>query len=312
MPVSPLSRRAFSTLTAAATASATLSSMAFGSSHAPGEKMATRPIPKTGEELPVIGLGTSSSFIVDRSDSAAMAQRGEVIQTLLDHGGTLIDTAPSYRGSEGVVGDLVKDMGVGDQAFLATKVRKEGERDGLEELSASFDLLHSDSIDLIQVHNLVDTDRKLGTMREWRQDGRYRYIGITHWRPGAQHALIPVMEEQDLDFVQFQYNIEERSAENGILPAAAERGIATMINVPFGRGRLFQQTEGRDLPEWAAEFADSWGQFYLKFILSHPAVTCIIPATSKPHHMADNAGAGMGRLPDAKERQRMIEYVESI
>ncbi len=313
-----LSRRAFTglaTATAAAAATA-LPATARASSHAAGEtmmpQMMTRPIPKSGEALPVIGLGTSSSFIVDRSDTAAMAQRGEVIQTLLDHGGSLIDTAPSYRGSEGVVGDLVKDMGVGEQAFLATKVRKEGEREGLDELTESFDLLHTDNIDLIQVHNLVDTDRKLGTMREWRQDGRYRYIGITHWRPGAQDALIPVMEAEDLDFVQFQYNIEERSAETGILPVAAERGIATMINVPFGRGRLFQQTEGREIPEWAAEFADSWGQFYLKFILSHPDVTCIIPATSKPHHMADNAGAGMGRLPDAKERQRMVEYVEGI
>jgi aryl-alcohol dehydrogenase-like predicted oxidoreductase len=316
MPRTPLSRRSFSALSAASVAAAALPAAlplsAFASSHEGGEKMMTRPIPKSGEPLPVIGLGTSSSFIVDRSDQAAMAQRGEVIQTLLDHGGSLIDTAPSYRGSEGVVGDLVKNMGVGEQAFLATKVRNDDEQGGLNELNESFDLLHTDSIDLIQVHNLVDTDRKLGTMREWRQDGRYRYIGITHWRPGAQDALIPVMEAEDLDFVQFQYNIEERSAETGLLPLAAERGIATLINVPFGRGRLFEQTEGKEVPEWAQEFAASWGQFYLKFILSHPAVTCIIPATSKPHHMADNAGAGMGRLPDAKERQRMIEYVESI
>lgn len=274
--------------------------------------MLTRPIPSSGEQLPVIGLGTSSSFIVDRSDSAAMDQRKAVIQTLLDQGGSLIDTAPSYRGSEGVVGDLVKDLGVGEQAFLATKVRKEGETEGLEELSASFDLLHSDSIDLIQVHNLVDTDRKLGTMREWQQAGRYRYIGITHWRPGAQDALAPVMAQEKIDFVQFQYNIEERSAEASLFPIAEEYGIATLINVPFGRGRLFKQTEGKEIPAWAAEFAETWGQFYLKFILSHPAVTCIIPATNKPHHMADNAGAGRGRLPDAKERQRMIDYVESI
>lgn len=302
----PLSRRAFA---AGVTTAAALGAIRPSSA---ATTMLTRPIPSSGEQLPVIGLGTSSSFIVDRSDQAAMEQRKAVIQTLLEHGGSIIDTAPSYRGSEGVVGDLVKDLRVGEQAFLATKVRKEGEQDGLEELNASFDLLHSDSIDLIQVHNLVDTDRKLGTMREWRQAGRYRYIGITHWRPGAQDALVPVMEKEKVDFVQFQYNIEERTAETTILPAAADRGIATMINVPFGRGRLFKQTEGKDIPEWAAEFADSWGQFYLKFILSHPAVTCIIPATNKPHHMADNAGAGQGRMPDPKERQRMIDYVESI
>ncbi|MEQ8736574.1 MAG: aldo/keto reductase [Rhodospirillaceae bacterium] len=310
MPKKPLTRRAFSALTVAATAAAAITTRPTALKAQ--EKMMTRPIPSSGEALPVIGLGTSSSFIVDRSDAEAMAQRKAVIQTLLDNGGALIDTAPSYRGSEAIVGDLVKDLGVRDAAFLATKVRVEGEQDGLEELEASFDLLHSDSIDLIQVHNLVDTDRKLGTMREWRADGRYKYIGITHWRPEAQEALVPVMEQEKIDFCQFQYNIEERSAENRLLPIAAELGVATLINVPFGRGSLFEQTAGRDIPDWAAEFASSWGQFYLKFILSHPAVTCIIPATSKPKHMVDNAGAGMGRLPDAKERQRMIEYVERI
>lgn len=307
MPHSRLSRRAFSTLSAAA---ATATTLPFSATAA--EKMMTRPIPSSGEALPVIGLGTSSSFIVDRTDTAAMAQRATVIQTLLDHGGSIIDTAPSYRGSEGVVGDLVKDLGVGDQAFLATKVRKEGEQEGLDELEASFDLLHTGNIDLIQVHNLVDTDRKLATMRDWREAGRYRYIGVTHWRPGPQEDLVPVIEQDKVDFAQFQYNIEERSAENRLLPAAADNGVATMINVPFGRGRLFKQTEGRAVPEWAQEFAATWGQFYLKFILSHPAVTCIIPATSKPKNMADNAMAGTGRLPDAKERQRMIDYVEAI
>lgn len=307
MPISRLSRRAFGTLSAAAATAAVLPLSAKAA-----EKMMTRPIPSSGEALPVIGLGTSSSFIVDRADTAAMEQRATVIQTLLDHGGSIIDTAPSYRGSEGVVGDLVKDLGVGDQAFLATKVRKEGEQEGLDELEASFDLLHTGDIDLIQVHNLVDTDRKLATMREWREAGRYRYIGVTHWRPGPQDDLVPVIEQDNVDFAQFQYNIEERSAENRLLPAAADNGVATMINVPFGRGRLFKQTEGRDVPEWAQEFAATWGQFYLKFILSHPAVTCIIPATSKPKNMADNAMAGTGRLPDAKERQRMIEYVEAI
>lgn len=302
-----ISRRAFSIGTVAA-ASAGLSSTA----NAASGNMMTRLIPSSGEELPVIGLGTSSSFIVNRSDEAAMAMREEVIQTLLGSGGTIIDTAPSYRGSEGVVGDLCRDLGVTGQSFLATKVSTEGEQDGLDELNESFDLLHTDSIDLIQVHNLVDTDRKLATMREWQQEGRYRYIGITHWRAGAQDALVPVMESQKVDFAQFQYNIEERSAEKTILPAAADNGVATMINVPFGRGRLFSATEGKDIPEFAGEFAASWGQFYLKFILAHPAVTCVIPATNKPHHMVDNAGAGKGRLPDTKERQRMVDFVEAL
>ncbi len=308
-----MTRRQFSkSLSVAATAAALPVTLQTRSANAQVGSMMAKKIPSSGEDLPVVGLGTSSSFIVDRSDTAAMDQRKAVIQTLLDNGGTIIDTAPSYRGSEGVVGDLCRDLDVTDQPFLATKVRKEGERDGLNELNASFDLLHTDSIDLIQVHNLVDTDRKLGTMREWQQDGRYRYIGVTHWRPGAQGALVPVMENQRVDFAQFQYNIEERSAEDRLLPVAAERGVATMINVPFGRGRLFRNTRGKDVPEWAREFASSWGQFYLKFILSHPAATCVIPATSKPKNMADNAGAGQGRLPDARERQRMIDWVEAL
>ena len=305
-----LTRRHFSTTVAASAAAVPL--LKNGLARAATGSMMTKKIPSSGEDLPVVGLGTSSSFIVDRSDSAAMEQRKEVIRTLLDHGGTIIDTAPSYRGSEGVVGDLCRDLGVTDQSFLATKVRKEGEQAGLDELNESFDLLHTDSIDLIQVHNLVDTDRKLSTMREWQQEGRYRYIGITHWRPGTQDALVPVLENQQVDFAQFQYNIEERSAEERILPVAADRGVATMINVPFGRGRLFQATRGMEVPGWAKEFAPTWGQFYLKFILSHPAATCVIPATSKPRNMADNAGAGQGRLPDASERQRMIDWVEAL
>ncbi len=307
-----ITRRDFSkTLTVAATVAAVPALTQTPRAKA-AETMMTKKIPSSGEDLPVVGLGTASSFIVSRSDDDAMAQRKEVIRTLLDKGGTIIDTAPSYRGSEGVVGDLCRDLGVTDDSFLATKVRKEGEREGLDELNASFGLLYRDNIDLIQVHNLVDTDRKLGTMREWQQDGRYRYIGITHWRPGAQDALVPVMENQRVDFAQFQYNIEERSAEDRLLPVCAERGVATMINVPFGRGRLFGATRGMDVPEWAQEFAPTWGQFYLKFILSHPAATCVIPATSKPRNMADNAGAGQGRLPDARERQRMIDWVEAL
>lgn len=303
-----LTRRSFTATAASFAATVSVSKPIKADSH----EMMTRPIPSSGEQIPVIGLGTSSSFIVDRSDTAAMEQRKQVIQTLLDNGGSIIDTAPSYRGSEGVVGDLCRDLGVTDQSFLATKVRKEGEQDGLNELNESFDLLHTDSIDLIQVHNLVDTDRKLATMRDWREAGRYRYIGVTHWRPGAQDTLVPVLENQKVDFVQFQYNIEERSAENTILPAAADNGVATMINVPFGRGRLFRATDGVEIPEFAREFAESWGQFYLKFILSHPAVTCIIPATSKPRNMTDNAAAGRGRLPDATERKRMVAFVEAL
>jgi len=308
MHATPSTRRQFSAGLGAAVTAPVLPGCAMATTGA----MRSKKIPSTGEDLPVVGLGTSSSFILDRSDTAAMEQRSQVIQTLLDHGGTIIDTAPSYRGSEGVVGDLCRDLGITNQAFLATKVRKEGEQDGLDELAASFDLLHTDNIDLIQVHNLVDTERKLGTLREWQQDGRYRYIGITHWRPGTQDALVPVMKKEKVDFAQFQYNIEERSAEERLLPIAAEQGIATMINVPFGRGRLFQATKGKDVPDWARDFAPTWGQFYLKFILSHPSATCVIPATSKPKNMADNAGAGRGRMPDAKERQRMIDWVETL
>ena len=306
-----LTRRGFAVGTAA---SAAVSATAGKASTASDREfnMLTRSIPSSGEELPVIGLGTASSFSVTRSDRAALERRKAVIQVLLENGGKIIDTAPSYRGSESVVGDLCRELGVTDSSFLATKVRKEREEAGLDEMNASFNLLHTESIDLIQVHNLVDTDRKLGTMKEWKQEGRYRYVGVTHWRAGIQDALVPVLKSQNLDFVQFQYNIEERGAEETILPAAAENGAATMINVPFGRGRLFKLTNGMEVPEFARDFCSSWAQFYLKFILSHPAVTCVIPATSKPENMADNAGAGYGRLPDSKERQRMIQFVENL
>jgi len=271
-----------------------------------------RPIPSSGELIPVIGLGTSSSFIIKNSDSTSYKKRTDVIRTLLDFGGTIIDTAPSYRGSQAIVGNILQQINTNTAPFIATKVRQENEEEGIRELENSFKELNTDTIDLIQVHNLVDTNRKLSLLKEWQKDKRYRYIGITHWRPGIQDDLVPVMKNNSIDFVQFQYNIEERGAEKSILQTAQDRGIATMVNVPFGRGKLFKQTRNKSIPEWAKNFSSSWAQFYLKFILSNPNVTCVIPATSNVDHMKDNLEAGSGRLPDKKERKMMVNYIENL
>ena len=308
MNIKNLTRRSFNTLAAA--------SVPYFQSNISesGEitKIKTREVPSTGEQIPIIGLGTSSSFMVDPSDRNGIKQRKEVIKTLLKYGGNFIDTAPMYRGSEKLVGNICYELDITNKAFLATKVLQSDELKGELELRNSFKFLKKKTIDLIQVHNLVDIERKLKVLSEWKKNGKYRYIGVTHWRPNIQEALIPIIKSEQVDFVQFQYNIEEREAEKRLLPLAQEHGIATIINVPFGRGKLFRYTKGEPLPEWATSFAATWGEFYLKYILSHQAVTCVIPATSKPYHMQENALAGMSRLPDPKENKKMIAYMKDI
>ncbi|WP_369958714.1 aldo/keto reductase [Pseudomonas benzenivorans] len=264
-----------------------------------------RTIPASGEALPAIGLGTSRTFHV-RLDDASLAPLEQVMGTFIEGGGRLIDTAPSYGNAEAVTGALLQRTGRQARAFLASKVSAHGRERGLAQFAASLRALQSERIDLMQVHNLQDTHTQLALLRELKAQGRVRYIGITHYREAAHDDLLAVLAKEPVDFVQLNYSVAERNAERRLLPYCADRGIATLINRPFARGQLFQRVRGRPLPDWAADVdADSWAQLLLKFILAHPAVTVAIPATSKAHYMADNLGAGRGRLPDAALRERI-------
>jgi diketogulonate reductase-like aldo/keto reductase len=273
---------------------------------AASEKQApiVRRIPSSGEEIPVIGLGTSGPFEVGES-AAERAALGEVLAAFFASGARLIDTSPMYSTAERVLGELITaDMH--RRAFLATKVWTRGERAGIEQMTQSGQLLKSMPLDLIQVHNLLDLDTHLKTLRGWKDAGRVRYIGVTHYTVSAHADLARVLTRHPLDFVQFNYSPMTRAAEQRLLPLAAERGVAVLVNRPFEDGALFQSVRGRPLPAWAAEFdAASWGQLALKFIASHPAVSCIIPATGKVAHLQDNLAAGRGRLPDARQREQI-------
>ncbi|MGB5525885.1 MAG: aldo/keto reductase [Gemmatimonadota bacterium] len=271
-----------------------------------------RPIPSTGEKIPVVGIGTSRRYDV----GASAAERDPLRETLSvfrELGGTLIDTAPSYGNAEVVVGDLVSELGFRDDLFFATKVRTEGREEGNAEIARSFERLRTDRFDLLQVHNLVDTETQLATLREMKDAGTIRYLGITT-SSGRQYAqFADVMRREELDFIQVNYSLASRDAADVILPLAADRGMAVLVNVPFGRGRLFDAVGERPLPDWAGEFdCESWGQFFLKYIVGHPAVTCVIPGTAKPHYATDNMGAAMGRLPDAAMRAKMEEFFDSL
>jgi aryl-alcohol dehydrogenase-like predicted oxidoreductase len=271
------------------------------------ERMQSRTIPKTNEALPVVGLGTSRVFDVG-TDPAERAQRRQVLAILFEAGGAVIDSSPMYGRAEEVVGDELAALGKRNGAFLATKVWTRGHREGIAQMEQSMRRLRTQRIDLMQVHNLVDLDTQLATLREWKAAGRIRYLGITHWTRGSLDDLAEIIAREDLDFVQFAYSMAVRDAERRILPLCADRGVATLINRPYVNGALFRRARGHAVPAWAAEELGcaSWGQFFLKFILGHPQVTCVIPGTGKPRHARDNAGAGMGALPNAAQRERMM------
>ena len=275
------------------------------------EQMMTKPIPVSGEQLPIIGLGTYNVFDVESSPEE-IAIRQTIVERLLSSGGSLLDTSPMYSRSEKVIGDVVNAGTDRGQLFLATKVWTDGQESGAQQIAQSARLMQTDTIDLMQVHNLRDTAVHMETIREWQEKGRIRYSGLTHYTAGAQAALGAEMQQFKPDFIQINYSLGEREAENRLLPMAQDLGVAVLVNRPFQSGRLFSAVQGKALPDWAAEFAASWGQFFLKFIVSHPAVSCAIPATSKPHHMTDNLGAGVGALPDAAMRKRMSDYFRSI
>jgi diketogulonate reductase-like aldo/keto reductase len=270
--------------------------------------MLTRPIPSTGEEMPVIGLGTWRAFDLGSSDAARQSLR-EVLRLLIEADGRMIDSSPMYGRAETVTGDLLAELAARPRAFLATKVWTTGRERGIEQMRRSAQLLRTEVIDLMQIHNLVDWRTHLASLRRLKDDGYVRYIGITHYTTGALPELTHILaEEPDIDFVQLGYSLAMRAPETELLPVAAARGVAVIANQPLERGDLFRRMRGRPLPDWAQEFdCVSWAQLFLKYVLADPAVTCVIPATGNPEHMKDNLVAGFGRLPDVRQRQRIRE-----
>ena len=301
--------RSAAALTAATMSRATRTAAATRSARAAGDTGASaapivRRIPSSGEEIPVIGLGTSRTFEVGVS-AAEREPRRAVLEAFFAGGARLIDTSPMYSSAERVLGELLTPQ-MHARAFLATKVWTRGARAGIEQMTHSEQLLKAKPLDLIQVHNLLDLDTQLATLREWQAAGRVRYIGVTHYTVSGQADLERVVSRERLDFVQLNYSPVTRAAEQRLLPLAAERGVAVLVNRPFEDGGVFGRIRGKPLPAFAAELdAASWGQLILKFIAAHPAVTCIIPATASVEHLRDNLAAGLGRLPDARQREEI-------
>jgi len=283
-----------------------------GQAKSESSTMLTRTIPCSGEKLSVIGLGTWRAFDVHLS-ADIRRQLEEVLSLFLNLGGRVIDSSPMYGRAEEVTGDLTSALGIRDKLFLATKVWTQGKQSGIQSMERSMSLLRTRRIDLIQVHNLVDVHTQLATLQEWKQQGRIRYTGITHYESGALSEIEKLMRSQKFDFLQINYSLMEPEAEERVLPLAHERGVAVIANRPFGAGDLFEKVHSKPLPDWAAEFdCRSWAQFFLKWIIANPAITCAIPATDKPRHLEDNMQGGIGRLPDPKMRRRMVELLSSF
>lgn len=271
-----------------------------------------RPIPRSGELLPAVGLGTYIVFDV-ASNAPEMAELRNVLKTFVAGGASVVDSSPMYGRAESVVGELANDLALRASLFLATKVWTTGRDAGIRQMRNSLRVMRTQHIDLMQVHNLLDLATHLATLREWKQAGTLRYLGITHYHSGAYRELEQLLKTRDYDFVQFNYSLAEREAETRLLSVAAETGTAVIINRPFAHSELFAKVKGKALPVWAAEFdCDSWAQFFLKYILAQPAVTCVIPGTGTARHMADNLKAGAGKLPDAGTRRRMVEYMDHL
>ena len=276
------------------------------------KKMIERKIPKSGEPIPAVGIGTSDVFDVG-TDADERAPVKEVLRRFVELGGRVVDSSPMYGRAETVVGDIAQELGIARSLFIATKVWTRGEDAGAEQIETSMRRLKAPTIDLMQVHNLVDLQTQLATLRDLKQQRKIRYLGVTHYTVGSHGELEDLVRKENLDFVQFNYSIATRDSEARLLPACAETRTATLINRPFEDGALFSQVKGKPLPDWTKEFdCESWAQFFLKFILSHPAVTCVIPATAKLKHLEDNMRAGYGKLPDAKMRERMAQLMHNL
>ena len=273
--------------------------------------MLMRRVPSDGETLPAVGLGTWQTFDVGASAAEREPLR-EVLRRFVALGGRVVDSSPMYGQAESVVGDLSVELGPSPPLFVATKVWTSGREAGVAQMERSLKRLRVGRLDLMQVHNLVDWQTHLRTLRDWKAAGRVRYVGVTHYTASAYGELERIMRSEHLDFVQLNYSLAEREAEDRLLPLAVDRGIAVLVNRPYAEGALFRRVRGRALPQWAAGFdCASWGQFFLKWILAHPAVTAVIPATSNPEHLTDNMGAGTGGLPDAATRTRMAAHLDA-
>lgn len=304
-----MKRRELIKLTATASAMAMLP--AWSSLSASSKNLITTRIPSTGQEVPSVGIGTVS---FRGSEGSADYQRyRKTLETFHRLGGSLIDTSPNYGNSEQVMGQLMADLGIRDDLFLATKVDREDPQDGIERMNDSFENLGTEKIELMQVHNLRGTDEELATMQAWKEQGRFRYVGITTHTSRQYVEFEAAMHKHKLDFIQVNYSLADRGANERILPLAQDNGVAVLVNRPLGKGRLFNAVGDRELPSWAADIdAHSWGQVFLKYVISHPAATIPIPGTSKPHHAEDNMGAMVGRLPDADLRREMEIYLDAL
>src|SRR5712691_4877687 len=291
--------------------------LSFGGRMPPGHaadspKPLERAIPKTGEKIAAVGLGTWQVFDV-AGDAKELAQAKETLKTFVELGGRVVDSSPMYGSSESVTGRLATELGVKSKLFVATKVWTSGRQAGIRQMEDSMRKLRVERLDLIQVHNLVDASTHLATLREWKKAGRVRYLGVTHSLAGAHADLEKIVRPGDVDFVQVNYSLAEPEADRRLLAAAAESRTAVIVNRPFAEGSMFRRVRDKPLPAWAKEIGcASWAQFFLKWIIGHPAVTCAIPGTRNPRHVADNLGAGSGPLPDEAMRRKMSDYFRSL
>jgi aryl-alcohol dehydrogenase-like predicted oxidoreductase len=314
-----MTRATFLRLAARVTRACAVGSVLGGAARALGAEAGTdlapvlrRPIPSSGQMLPVIGAGTAVAYELDATD-AKFPVLVETLRTFLAHGGAVIDTSPTYGRAEKCLGEIFRRIGGRERAFLATKISTTGEQAGIDSVAASLRDLGTDRIDLLQVHNIRDTDVHLRTIRRLQDEGKVRYAGITTSFRSSYEEYERIMRREKLDFIQVDYALDNRNAEERILPLARDRGMAVLINLPFGRGRLFGKAHGRPLPPWAAEIdCTSWAQLFLKFVLANAAVTAVIPGTDRPEYARDNLNAARGRIPDARMREQILNYWDRL
>jgi aryl-alcohol dehydrogenase-like predicted oxidoreductase len=278
---------------------------------AQASELIQRAIPSSGETVPVVGLGARNYRAGD--SEAERAPFKATVRVFAELGGKVIDTAPSYGNSESLIGDFVAELGIRDQLFLASKVSSQGRAAGLEQIDDSFRYLRTGMIELMEVHNLRDVDTQVRTLQDLKAQGRIRYVGVTTSSDRQYQQVVSILQRETLDFVQVDYALDNRNAADRILPLAGDKGIAVLVNLPFGRGRLFNAVGQRPLPDWVSEIdCSSWAQVFLKYIIAHPAITCVIPGTTKEHHAVDNQGAARGRLPDATMRRTMEHFIDGL